>query len=53
MVIFYHGGAFMVGGLDSHDEFCRLLAVHAKVAGAKRGLSADAKFHPLADGTGL
>ncbi len=31
MVIFYHGGAFMVGSLDSHDEFCRLLAVHAKV----------------------
>ncbi|MCX2633120.1 alpha/beta hydrolase fold domain-containing protein, partial [Klebsiella pneumoniae] len=30
MVIFYHGGAFMVGGLDSHDEFCRRLVVHAK-----------------------
>lgn len=27
--MFYHGGGFVVGGLDSHDEFCRLMAVHA------------------------
>mgnify|MGYP003513949342 FL=1 len=31
MVVFYHGGGFVVGSLDSHDEVCRLLAVHAKV----------------------
>lgn len=31
MVVFYHGGAFVMGSLDSHDEVCRLLAVHAKV----------------------
>lgn len=31
MVVFYHGGGFVVGSLDSHDEACRLLARHAKV----------------------
>lgn len=31
MVVFYHGGGFVVGGLDSHDEACRLLAIHARV----------------------
>ena len=29
LIVFYHGGGFVVGGLDSHDEFCRLMAVHA------------------------
>ena len=31
MVVYFHGGGFVVGSLDSHDEVCRLLAVHAKV----------------------
>lgn len=31
MVVFYHGGGFIVGSLDSHDEVCRLLAKHARV----------------------
>ena len=31
MLVFYHGGGFVVGSLDSHDEVCRLLAIHAKV----------------------
>ncbi|RKG30271.1 alpha/beta hydrolase [Acinetobacter tianfuensis] len=31
MIVFYHGGGFVVGSLDTHDEVCRLLAVHAKV----------------------
>lgn len=31
IVVFYHGGGFVVGGLETHDEACRLLAVHAKV----------------------
>lgn len=30
MIIFYHGGGFVVGSLDTHDEICRLLALHAK-----------------------
>ena len=29
--MFYHGGGFVVGGLDTHDEVCRLLAKYAKV----------------------
>jgi acetyl esterase len=30
-VVFYHGGGFVVGSLDSHDEVCRLIAKHAGV----------------------
>lgn len=30
MIVFYHGGGFVVGSLDTHDEACRLLALHAK-----------------------
>lgn len=30
MIVFYHGGGFVVGNLDTHDEVCRLLALHAK-----------------------
>lgn len=31
MLVFYHGGGFVVGSLNTHDEVCRLIAVHAKV----------------------
>lgn len=31
MVVFFHGGGFVVGNVTSHDEFCRLLAKHANV----------------------
>lgn len=47
MVIFYHGGAFIVGGLDSHDEFCRLLAVHAKVQVLSVAYPLTPEFSPL------
>ncbi|WP_374574332.1 alpha/beta hydrolase [Acinetobacter sp.] len=30
MIVFYHGGGFVLGNLDTHDEACRLLALHAK-----------------------
>lgn len=30
MIIFYHGGGFVVGSMNTHDEACRLLAIHAK-----------------------
>lgn len=30
-VVFYHGGGFVVGSLESHDEVCRLIAKHANV----------------------
>lgn len=26
MLVFYHGGGFVAGGLETHDEICRLLA---------------------------
>lgn len=29
LIIFYHGGGFVVGDLNTHDEACRLLAKHA------------------------
>lgn len=29
LIVFYHGGGFVVGDLDTHDEACRLLAKHA------------------------
>lgn len=28
-IVYYHGGGFVIGGLDSHDALCRLLASHA------------------------
>ena len=31
MIVFYHGGGFVVGSVDTHDEVCRLIATHAKV----------------------
>lgn len=31
MLVFYHGGGFVVGSVNTHDEVCRLIAVHAKV----------------------
>lgn len=30
MIVFYHGGGFVVGSVNTHDEVCRLIAVHAK-----------------------
>lgn len=30
MIVFYHGGGFVIGGLNTHDEVCRLLAKYAK-----------------------
>ena len=29
LIIFYHGGGFVVGSIDTHDEACRLLAAYA------------------------
>lgn len=30
MIVFYHGGGFVVGSVNTHDEVCRLIAIHAK-----------------------
>ncbi len=31
LLVFYHGGGFVLGDLDSHDSVCRALSVHAGV----------------------
>lgn len=31
LLVFAHGGGWVVGGLDTHDELCRLLCRHADV----------------------
>lgn len=31
MLVFYHGGGFVLGSCITHDEVCRLIALHAKV----------------------
>lgn len=31
MLVFYHGGGFVVGSCITHDEVCRLIALHANV----------------------
>ena len=31
MIVFYHGGGFVVGSVDTHDEVCRLLSINANV----------------------
>lgn len=31
MLVFYHGGGFVVGSRDTHDEACRLIALYGKV----------------------
>lgn len=31
LIVFYHGGGFVMGSIETHDEVCRLLAEHAKV----------------------
>lgn len=31
LLVFYHGGGYVVGDLDTHDEACRLLCKHAHI----------------------
>ncbi len=31
LLVFYHGGGFVLGDLDSHDSVCRAICVHAGV----------------------
>lgn len=42
LLVFFHGGGFMYGGLDSHDATCRLLAEQAGV----RVLAVDYRLAP-------
>ena len=45
-LIFYHGGGFVVGDVDSHDALCRALANEAgvKVISVDYRLAPEAKF---------
>ncbi|RDI30413.1 acetyl esterase [Rhodococcus sp. AG1013] len=32
LLVYFHGGGFVLGSLDSHDSLCRFLARHAEIA---------------------
>ncbi|MDA3624891.1 alpha/beta hydrolase [Saccharopolyspora oryzae] len=42
LLVFFHGGGWVIGDLDSHDDVCRFLAKHADV----RVLSVDYRLAP-------
>lgn len=42
LLVFFHGGGFMYGGLDSHDASCRVLAERGRV----RVLAVDYRLAP-------
>ncbi|MDC3957446.1 alpha/beta hydrolase [Polyangium jinanense] len=41
-VVFYHGGGFVTGDLDTHDSFCRQLAIEGRV----RVIAVDYRLAP-------
>jgi acetyl esterase len=42
LLVFYHGGGWVIGSLDTHDNLCRFLALNARV----RVLSVDYRLAP-------
>ncbi len=42
LLVYYHGGGFVIGDLDTHDGVCRMLCVHAGV----HVLSVDYRLAP-------
>jgi acetyl esterase len=46
LILFFHGGGFMVGSLDTHDSLCRILAarVNAAVLAVDYRLAPEHKF---------
>jgi acetyl esterase len=42
LMVFFHGGGWVIGDLDSHDDLCRFLARHAGI----RVLSVDYRLAP-------
>ncbi|MQA15884.1 MAG: alpha/beta hydrolase fold domain-containing protein [Pseudonocardiaceae bacterium] len=42
LLVYYHGGGWVLGDLDTHDNLCRFLALHAGV----RVLSVDYRLAP-------
>ncbi|MFD4644517.1 alpha/beta hydrolase [Lentzea sp. NPDC058436] len=51
LLIFYHGGGWVTGSLDSHDQLCRFLAKEAgvRVLAADYRLAPEAPFPAAAD----
>lgn len=46
MIVFYHGGGFVVGSLDTHDEACRLLAKYAQAQVISVGYPLAPEYSP-------
>ena len=44
LLVFFHGGGFVIGDLDTHDEACRMLCRHAQI----QVLSVDYRLAPEA-----
>lgn len=42
LLVYFHGGGWVIGGLDTHDDPCRFLAAHS----GARVLSADYRLAP-------
>ena len=40
VLVYYHGGGWMIGDLDTHDVLCRELAHRCRLRGGRGGLSA-------------
>ncbi|MGH3863820.1 alpha/beta hydrolase [Actinokineospora sp.] len=51
LLVFYHGGGWVVGSLDSHDNLCRFLAIEAgvKVLSVDYRLAPEHRFPAAAD----
>ena len=52
LLVFFHGGGFVIGDIESHDEPCRLLCKHADtlVLSVEYGLAPERKHpHPVED----
>lgn len=51
LIIYYHGGGFVIGNLDSHDGICRMIAKHSrcKVISVDYRLAPEHRFPAAVD----